>query len=339
MSTTTPPTPIPTRPRPIRYEGEDRDLARVVSRGRAVRPGADAYFGLLTIPFWHFCVTVTLLVLAINSVFAWIYTLIPGGVSNVRPGSFEDAFFFSVQTLATIGYGTMAPQTRVAHIVVTIESILGIIAVGSLAGISFARVSRPKALVLFCSKLVVRDRNGVPHLQVRLANWRTNLIVEARLRVFLLVTENTEEGEHNRMPLDLKLVRGSTPAFFLTWTVMHCIDATSPFYGEDAIERLQASGTQLYVMLTGYDHTLGQVVHAYHQYKFSDIVHGAQFVDIVGVAPDGTRTIDFARFHDIEPIGSMPQAADGGRASAGDEAIAVGGQGEPFGDPAESIDG
>jgi inward rectifier potassium channel len=247
---------------------------------------------------------VVVLVLLINTVFAWVYTLIPGGVSNARRGSFEDAFFFSVQTLATIGYGTMAPQTRLAHIVVTIESILGIIAVGSLAGISFARLSRPKALVLFSSKVVVRDRNGVPHLQMRLANWRTNLIVEANLRVFLLVAEKTQEGEHNRTPLEVKLVRGSTPVFFLTWTVMHCIDPTSPFHGEDAIERLKASGAQLYVMLTGYDHTLGQVVHAYHEYQFSDIVHGARFVDIVGAAPDGTRTIDFARFHDIEPIGS-----------------------------------
>jgi inward rectifier potassium channel len=304
MNPPTPRTPTTVRRSPIRYDPGDRDLARVRTRGQAYRPGADAYFALLTVPFWRFCGIVAVLVLLINSVFAWVYTLIPGGVSNARPGSFEDAFFFSVQTLATIGYGTMAPQTRVAHVVVTVESILGIIAVGSLAGISFARLSRPKALVLFSSKVVVRDRDGVPHLQMRLANWRTNLIVEASLRVFLLVAEKTQEGEHNRTPVEVKLVRGSTPVFFLTWTVMHCIDPTSPFYGEDAIERLQASGAQLYVMLTGYDHTLGQVVHAYHEYQFSDIVHGARFVDIVGAAPDGTRTIDFARFHDIEPTGS-----------------------------------
>jgi inward rectifier potassium channel len=85
---------------------------------------------------------------------------------------------------------------------------------------------------------------------------------------------------------------------------MHCIDEASPFYGEDATLRLQASGAQLYVMLTGYDQTVGQTVHAYHEYRFSDIVYDARFVDIVGASPDGIRTIDFARFHDVEAIGS-----------------------------------
>jgi inward rectifier potassium channel len=300
MTPTTPPASPTVRRRSIRYHSGDRTLARVRIRGQAFRPGGDVYFALLTIPFWRFCAVVAALVLLLNSIFAWIYTLDPGGISNARPGSFEDAFFFSVQTLATIGYGTMAPQTRFAHVVVTIESILGIIAVGSLAGISFARLSRPKALVLFSNKAVVRRRNGVPHLQMRLANWRTNLIVEASLRMFLLVAERTQEGEFIRTPVEVKLVRGSTPVFFLTWTVMHCIDETSPFYGEDATARLQGSGAQLFAMLSGYDQTVGQTVLAYHEYRFSDIVYDARFVDVVGSAPDGTRTIDFSRFHDIE---------------------------------------
>jgi inward rectifier potassium channel len=298
-----PATSEPRRPA-IRYRAGERDLSRVRKQGQVFRPGADAYFVLLTTPFWRFCAIVAALVLVLNAIFAWIYTLDPGGISNTRPGSFEDAFFFSVQTLATIGYGAMAPQTRFTHVVVTIESILGIIAVGSLAGVSFARLSRPKALVLFSNKAVVRRRNGVPHLQMRLANWRTNLIVEASMRAFLLTAERTQEGEFVRVPVELKLVRGSTPVFFLTWTVMHCIDETSPFYGEDATSRLQASGAQLYLMLTGYDQTVGQTVHAYHEYRFTDIVYDARFVDIVGASPDGTRTIDFARFHDIESIGS-----------------------------------
>ncbi|MEO6420751.1 MAG: ion channel, partial [Polyangiaceae bacterium] len=104
-----------------------------------------------------------------NTLFALIYLLDPGGISNARPGSFEDAFFFSVQTLATIGYGTMAPQTTFTHVLVTVESILGVIAVGSLAGVAFARLSRPQARVLFTNKIVIRKRNGVPHLQVRVA--------------------------------------------------------------------------------------------------------------------------------------------------------------------------
>jgi inward rectifier potassium channel len=265
---------------------------------------SDVYFALLTTPFWRFCAIVAGMVLLLNSIFAFIYMLSPGSISNTRLGSFEDAFFFSVQTLATIGYGAMAPQTRFAHVVVTVESILGIIAVGSLAGISFARLARPKALVLFSRHAVIRKRNGVPHLQMRLANWRTNLIVEATLRAYLLMPEMTAEGETMRTPVELKLVRSSTPLFFLTWTAMHRIDDASPFYGDDAIARLQAVGAQLFVMLTGYDQALGQTVHTYHEYRLNEVVYNAGFADIVTIAPDGTRLIDFARFHDVEPAGS-----------------------------------
>jgi inward rectifier potassium channel len=270
------------RPRPIRYRGSESSL-RVQTRGQAFRLGGDAYFALLTTPFWRFCLAVAVFVLAINSLFARVYMLDPGGVTTARPGSFEDAFFFSVQTFATIGYGTMAPQTRFAHVVVTVESILGILAVGSLAGIAFARLSRPTARVLFSDKLVVRPRNGVPHLQVRLANWRTNLIVEASLRLFLLVPERTAEGEALRTPVELKLVRGSTPVFFLTWTAMHAIHEKSPFHGEDAIARLREAGAQLFAMLTGYDQTMGQMTYAYREYKLEDIVQNARFVDVVEI--------------------------------------------------------
>ena len=288
-------------PRPsIRYDPKRSGWPTVRARGQVRELGGDVYFALVTRPFWQFVVVVGVLVLVINTLFALGYLLDPGGISNARPGSFEDAFFFSVQTLATIGYGTMAPQTRFTHVLVTVEAILGVIAVGSLAGIAFARLSRPQARVLFSNKLVIRNRNGVPHLQLRLANWRTNLVVEANLRVYLLVAEKTTEGEITRVPLDLKLVRDSAPVFFLTWTAMHAIDDRSPLYGDDAFERLRASGTQLFVMLTGYDQTLGQNVHASASYKLDDIVRNARFADVLESDADGTRLLDFSRFHDVE---------------------------------------
>jgi inward rectifier potassium channel len=273
-------------------------------RGQAFQIGGDLYFALLTRPLWQFCLLVAAAVLTVNAVFAELYVLDPGGISNARAGSFEDAFFFSVQTLATIGYGSMAPMTRYAHTVVTIESILGILAVGSLAGVSFARLSRPKARVLFSDRIVVRPRNGVPHMQFRIANWRTNLIVEAGLKVYLLMAQRTTEGEVQRVPVELKLVRPFSPVFFLTWTVMHAVDETSPFFGEDAIAKLKSSGAELFASLTGYDQTLGQIVHAYTEYKLDEIVHNAKFADIVTLHPDGRRELDFSRFHEVVPLES-----------------------------------
>lgn len=277
-------------------------FSEVHSRGQARELGGDMYFAFLTWPLWQFALVVATMVLVVNAMFAGFYLLEPGGISNAREGSFEDAFFFSVQTLATIGYGTMAPQTRFAHVIVTIESILGVLAVGSLAGVAFARLSRPKSRVLFSDKMVVRARNGIPHLQLRVANWRTNLIVEASVHVFLLRSERTTEGETSRVPRDLALVRSANPVFFLTWTIMHAIDESSPFFGPDAIERLRAEGVQIYVSLTGYDQTLGQNVHAYWEYKLDDIVQNARFADVLTATGGRTREIDFGKFHDVVPL-------------------------------------
>ncbi len=287
---------------PIRYRSRAPTFSNRVIRGQAFQLGGDAYFALLTRTWWQFCLAVSLYIILINTFFAGLYLLDPGGVSNARPGSFEDAFFFSVQTLATIGYGTMAPISRFSHVVVTIESILGILTVGSFAGVAFARLSRPTARVLFSEKIVIRTRNGVPHLQFRIANWRTNLIIEATLRVYVLATQRTTEGEVLRTPVELKLVRASNPVFFLTWTAMHAIDEASPFFGEGAIAQLAAEKTPIYASLNGYDQTLGQTVHAYAEYSVDDIVPNARFADVITVRPDGVRDIDFSRFNDVEPL-------------------------------------
>jgi inward rectifier potassium channel len=285
----------------IRYTNRAPNF-RVRIHGQAFELGGDAYFALLTRPWWQFFIAVGVYVLSINALFAGLYLMDPGGVSNSRIGSFEDAFFFSVQTLATIGYGTMAPETTYAHVIVTIESILGVLAVGSFAGVAFARLSRPTARVLFSDKLVIRPRNGIPHLQFRMANWRTNMIVEATLLVYFMETQRTREGDTMRVPVEIKLVRSSSPFFFLSWTAMHLIDETSPFFGDDAIERLTKSGTLIYVSLTGYDQTLGQTVHAYSEYSPKDIVQNAKFRDFVTVTADGTRELDFSLFHEIEAL-------------------------------------
>src|SRR5215470_3710182 len=112
----------------------------------------------------------------VNVLFALVYCLDPGGVSHTRPGSLEDCFYFSVQTLATIGYGEMAPADRFCHIVVVVEAITGTISVALIAGITFAKFARPTARFLFADKIVVGPRDGVPHLMFRMANWRHNQV-------------------------------------------------------------------------------------------------------------------------------------------------------------------
>jgi inward rectifier potassium channel len=259
----------------------------------------DLYHFILGRTWPQFFLLVALVFVVTNMLFAWLFLAEPGAVANVRPGSFEDAFYFSVQTLATIGYGGMYPASRYGHAIVAVEAIVGILMVALITGITFTRFARPTARVLFSDKVVISPRDGVPHVMFRMANWRRNRIVEARLGVTLLVTEKTREGDVMRRQVDLPLLRDKTNVFFLTWSAMHVVDERSPFFGPDALDRLRAQQAEIYLALTGLDETIGQTIHVRKQYVLDDIVPNARFADVLSTHPDGRRIIDYRKFHDV----------------------------------------
>ena len=280
----------------------DNAPARVKAVGLPRASHKDLYHFVLRRTWLEFFLLAGVAFLVANALFATLYVLEPGCVANARPGSFEDAFYFSVQTLATIGYGGMYPVTRYAHAVVTLEAMAGVFSLALVTGITFTRFARPTARVIFADKVVLAARDGVPHLMFRMANARHNQIVDAHLRVMLLVTERTREGESMRRQFDVPLVRDRTAAFFLTWTAMHVVDESSPFHGEGALERLRERNAQIFLSLTGVDETIGQLIHARMDYQLDDIVSNARFTDVLTLHPDGTREIDYRRFHDVEPL-------------------------------------
>jgi inward rectifier potassium channel len=280
--------------RPIRAIGMERSLHKDLYHFVLAR-GWPTFFAMVAVTF-----------LGANLFFAWLYLMQPGCIANARPGSFEDAFFFSVQTIATIGYGGMYPLTRYAHLLVVLEAMTGIMGIAVITGLTFTRFARPSARVLFSKKVTITPRDGVPHLMFRMANWRRNRIVEAQLRVVMLATEKTREGEVLRRQIDVPLVRDRTAVFFLTWTAMHKIDADSPFYGPDALAKLAAKNAGLYLSLMGFDETIGQTVIARTEYALSDIAVGARFVDVLGNDERGRFQIDFRKFHDVVGIDDAP---------------------------------
>lgn len=286
---------------PVRFREHQGRLPKILAKGRTRSPLEDLYHLILTRPWRQFFALILLTFLSLNTLFALLYLAVPGSIANARQGSFEDAFFFSVHTLGTIGYGTMAPGNRYGNAVVAVEALVGMISIAMMTGITFAKFTRPTAKILFSAKMVIQPRDGVPHLAFRMANWRHNQVVEAQIHLILLLSHRTAEGDTLRQPVAIPLVRDRNPMFGLTWLAMHRIDESSPFYGPGAIERLREKQGELFLSITGYDETIMQTIHARYAYALDDIVQNARFADILTVLPDGTRVIDYTRFDEIVP--------------------------------------
>jgi inward rectifier potassium channel len=226
--------------------------------------------------------------------------LADGGIEGARPGNFEDAFFFSVQTMSTIGYGRMVPTSTFANAVVTLEALFGLVTLALGTSLTFSKFSQPHARVIFSRNAVVTVRDGVPVLMVRLANERATGLVEATIRLFFVRDEKTKEGEPLRRFHTLPLARASNAVFALSWTVVHVIDESSPFFGETR-ESLVASKADVVASLVGIEEATTQQVHARYSWRAEDILFEHRFRDIVTLFPDGRRQLDYTRFHDVEP--------------------------------------
>jgi inward rectifier potassium channel len=259
------------------------------------------------IDLYHFLLNTRWLVLlgviagsyiVLNAFFALGYLAIGDGIENARPGSFTDAFFFSVQTMATIGYGKLVPHSFFANVLVTVEALTGMVGVAMATGLMFAKFARPTARVMFSNVAVVTTYDGAPTLMFRAANERANLILEAQMRVVLTRQETNAEGVSMRRFYDIPLSRSQTSVFTLSWTLMHSIDERSPLHGVTC-ESMAAVDAEIHVSLMGIDDTFSQTIHARYTYTPDQIVFGARLADVLTRFPDGRRVIDYDHFHDI----------------------------------------
>lgn len=237
--------------------------------------------------------------LLLNALFAGLFVL-TGGVANAAPGSFKDAFFFSVQTLATIGYGAMYPQSDAAQVLVVVESTVGLFVTAISTGLVFVRFSRIRGRVLFSKRVALGVIDGAPHLCVRVGNGRSNRIFDAQFRLLLVRTMKTAEGTTLYKSEDLELVRDYAPTLQRAWNLMHRIDATSPLFGLTP-ETLAAQEAELNLALTGTDETTLQPVHGRHMWEAPEFAWGARMADIVSTDAAGNITLDLRRFDDVVP--------------------------------------
>ncbi len=258
---------------------------------------SDLYHLLLNLSWPRFLVLACVIFIMTNTVFALAYIAQDNSIENARNHSFIDAFFFSVETIATVGYGAMRPVTLYAHLVSTFEIMVGMLGIAMITGLMFARFSKPTARVLFSHVAAVHPINGIPTLTIRAANRRHNSILQASAKITLLRYETTQEGQVFRRFHDLKLMRDSSPLLALSMNIMHPIDKDSPLYG---MEPEQWGDLTLIVTLSGYDETSSQTVHSRKFYYAHDIHWGKHFADIILTLSDGQQAIDFTLFHELE---------------------------------------
>ncbi len=285
------------RPRTMRVRVGAFELT---TRGARRYDWRDPYHVALTLSWLGFFGLFLVSELLLNSVFGLLYWLRPGCVANLPSGSFGMAFFFSIETLATVGYGVMAPVTLYGHAVSAAEIITGTAFTAIATGLTFVRFSRSRPHLLYADRAVVARYNGVPTLMLRIGNARTTPLTQARASLSALLSERTTEGQFYRRAYSLPLIRSEFPIFAITWTLMHPIDESSPLVAYDA-ERLVGEDARLFLTFSAHDQALGAEVQDTRSYAAKTVLFGQRYVDAVSFDEQGRTSADLTLISETEP--------------------------------------
>src|ERR1700730_15051560 len=260
----------------------------------------DAYQWMLGLSWPQFAAFVAGIYVALNLVFATLYVLGGDSIAGMIPGSFMESFFFSVQTLATVGYGHMYPHTLYGHLVTTVEIMTGVFLLAVMTGLIFVRFSRPTARILFSKSAIIGVLNGRPMLMVRVGNLRHHSMVEAEFRIMFHRDEPLLEGGDFRYFYNLKLQFDRLAEFPAALTLRHVIDEQSPLYGATR-GTLESGRAMLVASVVGIDPVIPAAVQTQQDYTWRDIQFDQRFVEIYTQTGDGKLTVDYGRLHDTEP--------------------------------------
>jgi inward rectifier potassium channel len=279
-------------------------LRDVISQGIRREVLQDLYHYAMMVGWLRLFATIIAFFLLFDVLFGCLYHLAPDCIANLSPPGFLGDFFFSVETLATVGYGEMHPQTLYGHTIAMIEIFTGLLMLALITGLMFARFSRPRARFLFSRHGVVRPIDGKLTLMFRAANERQNIVQDASAQLRMLRNDVTSEGFRLRRIIDLPLVRSQHPVFSLGWNIMHIIDDASPLRHETS-KTLDDREVIFILSLSGTDETTGQVLKARGEYPAEALRWNATFRDIL--EQDGsTLRIDYGKFHDVETLAEVP---------------------------------
>lgn len=256
----------------------------------------DLYHRSMTVSWPVFILAVAAVFLVTNAIFAGLFACGAAPIANAPPGSFAYLFFFSVETLATVGYGDMHPQTIYGHIVASIEMFAGLIFAAVITGLIFARFSRPRARLVFAEVATVSPHDGRLALCIRVANARLNLIANASAKLWMIRNVRTTEGRPFRRFYPLSLMSSESPVFTLSWSIFHIIDESSPLHGLGP-DDLEVSEGTFVLTVQGRDESFAQEVQARQTYGWKDLRWNHAYTDIMEAGTPDRLVINHDVFH------------------------------------------
>ena len=264
----------------------------------------DIYQYLINISWTKFFLIVLSVYISLNFLFAFLYYFIGvediTGIATNSLNNFLDAFFFSAQTLTTVGYGGMSPKGLLVNVISAFEAMSGLMCFALITGLLYGRFSRPSARILFSENAVIAPYRGITGLQFRIANQRRNTLMEIEARVLLVLIEK-DGNQYNRKYFDLKLERNSVYFFPLTWTIVHPINEESPFYGKSEAE-IKLFEPEILILIKGFDDTFSQVVHSRYSYTAGEIIWNAKFIRAFNNEENGDIIFNIEDIHKFEMV-------------------------------------
>lgn len=291
---------------PMRFTFGAQEL---IKTGLARFDPHDPYYFAVSLSWTRFFLLFVGAELAINTFFALLYTLQAGAIANQPTPGFVSAFFFSLETLATVGYGEMYPGTLYGHIVSGVEILIGVIFTAIMTGLLFVRFSKPKAKVQYATHPVVTTHNGKRTLMLRIGNARRAMLHDAEVRLYTFARIVSAEGQKQASIVELTLVRPRFPIFAMLWTVMHVIDEDSPLHKLTAGSE-DTTALRFFLTVTARDPAIGQEVSDLHSFQGDDLRFGMRYVDAIHPVSETRVVADYALLSAIEPdVGPRSQPA------------------------------
>ena len=265
----------------------------------------DMYSFSIELSWFKFFLLVLLGYILFNIVFGLVYVLI--GIEQITPSKgsffqdFLNGFFFSAQTLTTVGYGGIVPKGILANVISAFEALIGLLSFSFITGLLYGRFSKPRAAIRFSDNLIIREFEGKRALMFRLMNSRKTIMIEPKVSVTLSLNEKDKEGNYKRRFFALKLNRDKIMYLPTIWTLVHPIDEESPLHGmtNEEIKDLDAG---LYVLLNYHEDSYGQQVYRTSSYKFTQIITDVKYAPSSSFDEDGYTVLDHDKLSEVEKL-------------------------------------